>query len=108
MTAPKVSEAAFQQAVVELAKLRHWLVFHDYDSRRNAAGFPDLVMVHQRTGEVIYAELKTHKGRVSQAQQRWIDALTLGGASVHVWRPAHLRTGQIVRALTPSDVARAS
>lgn len=104
MTAP--TEAQFQQAVLDLADLRGWLYFHDYDSRRNPAGFLDLVLLHERTGELLFAELKTATGRVSVKQQRWIDALIAGGHAVHVWRPAHLRSGQIARALTPSDAAR--
>jgi hypothetical protein len=98
------TEAQFQAAVVELAHLRNWLVFHVHDSRRGlGAGFPDLVLLHERTGQLVYAELKTDKGRVSVAQQRWIDALYRGGHVVHVWRPQHLRSGQILRTLTPTD-----
>ena len=107
MTALQPSEAAFQSAVVDLALLRGWLAFHVHDARRGlGAGYPDLTLVHPRTGEVIWAELKTHKGRVSQQQQRWLDALAAGGHAAHVWRPGHLHTGQIARALTPSDVGR--
>ena len=103
MTAP--TEAQFQQAVVDLAQLRGWLVFHVHDSRRGlGAGYPDLTLLHERTGELIFAELKKADGRVSARQQRWIDALRRGGHQVHVWRPAHFTTGQIARALTPSDV----
>ena len=107
MTAP--SEAQFQAAVVELAHLRGWLVMHIHDSRRGlGAGFPDLCLVHERTGELLFAELKTDSGRVSVKQQRWIDALALGGHIAAVWRPTHLRNGQINRALRPSDVARSA
>ena len=38
----KETEKGFQAAVVELARLRGWLVYHTYDSRRSAKGFPDL------------------------------------------------------------------
>lgn len=101
------SEAAFQAAVVELATYRGWMAMHIHDSRRGlGAGYPDLTLVHERTGELLFAELKTHKGRVSQAQQRWIDALAAGGHVVKVWRPADLRNGNVARALTPSDLGR--
>lgn len=107
MTALQPSEAAFQQAVFDLARLRGWLVFHAHDSRRGlGAGFPDLVLVHERTGDLIFAELKAHDGRVSQVQQRWHAALLRGGHQFHLWRPAHLRSGEIAGALTPSDVRR--
>ena len=101
MTAP--TEVQFQRAVLDLAAYRGWLVFHDFDSRRNTAGFPDLVCVHERTGDLVFAELKSDRGRVSQVQQRWLDALLAGGHETHVWRPGDLRNGRIARALTPSD-----
>ena len=81
-----MTEAEFQTAVVELAKWTGWLVFHDYDSRRNTAGFPDLVLAHPQRG-VLFCELKTDKGRVTAAQQRWLDTLTAAGAETYVWRP---------------------
>lgn len=102
MTAP--SEAQFQQAVTDLATLRGWLYFHDHDSRRNKRGFPDLVLAHPRTGQLLFVELKKADGRVSVDQQRWLDALRRGGHRAEVWRPAHFATGHIQAALTPCDV----
>jgi len=102
-----MTEAQFQQAVVDLARLRGWLVFHVHDSRRGlGAGFPDLVLVHQATGELLFVELKTTSGRVSTAQQEWLDALQLGGHDARVWRPAHFATGQIQNALTVHPARR--
>lgn len=51
----------------------------------DGAGFPDLVLVHRT---VIYAELKAQKGRVSEAQKAWHEALRAAGEEVHVWRPS--------------------
>ena len=105
MTARPMTETAFQAAVVELAHLRGWLVFHVHDSRRGlGAGYPDLTMVHTRTGQLLFAELKSDVGRISQGQYRWMEALNRGGHHVHVWRPADLRDGTIPRLLTPADV----
>lgn len=98
-----MTEAQLLQAVRDLAKLRGWLCYHTHDSRRSEPGFPDLVLVHPRSGDLVLAELKAAKGRVSVPQQTWIDALAGAGITVHVWRPAHLTGGQIVRALTPTD-----
>ena len=81
-----MGEAEFQQAIVDLAELCGWLVFHDYDSRRNRAGFPDLVMA--RNGQVIFAEVKTEKGKVRPEQQEWADALR----TCYLWRPSHWGT----------------
>jgi hypothetical protein len=67
------TEREFQTAVVEYARLLGWKVFHPFDSRRSEPGWPDLAMA--RNGQLILAELKTERGRVSRDQQRWLDAL---------------------------------
>ena len=69
----KQTEKQFQAAVVKLAKLRGWLCYHTYDSRRSSPGFPDLVLV--REGAVLFCELKSENGKVSEHQQVWLDAL---------------------------------
>lgn len=64
-----MSEAELQRSVIELARLLGWRVYHTRDSRGSAAGFPDLCMV--RAGDLIFAELKTEKGKLSPAQCEW-------------------------------------
>ncbi len=80
------SEKQFQAAVVQAARLLGWMCFHPFDSRRSESGFPDLVLVRER---VVFAELKTEKGRASPAQWKWIDALIGAGQETHVWRPSN-------------------
>ena len=80
-----VTEAEFQTAVVELAQLRGWLVYHTYDSRRSAPGFPDLVLARQNV--LLFWELKASKGRATAAQREWLDALKATGANVDVLYP---------------------
>ncbi len=102
-----MTEAELQAAVLDLAKLRGWMCMHIHDSRRSAgAGWPDLFLLHPRTGQIVVAELKATNGRVSPAQRQWIDGFAAAGVTVHVWRPEHLRGGQIAAALTPSDMRR--
>lgn len=86
-----LSEADLQRCVVEYATFRGWLTWHDYDSRRNQAGFPDLVMV--KHGRVVFAELKSDKGRLRPEQHDWMSRLRRagelsGGVEAYVWRPA--------------------
>ena len=85
-----MNEAALQQLLTDAAEMHGWLVFHDNDSRRNAAGFPDLVLVHGRFGRVLFLELKSEIGRVRPEQHVWMDALsrcdTIASAIV---RPEH-------------------
>lgn len=78
------TEAQFQRAVLDLARRLGWRCAHFNDSRRqvrpgvfvgdkDAAGFPDLVLV--RRGRIVFAELKTEKGRVKPEQREWLDDL---------------------------------
>jgi VRR-NUC domain len=81
-----VTEKQFMAAVVEMAQMLGWLSYHTHDSRRSEAGFPDIVCV--RRDRVLFIELKTEKGRLSEEQERWLSALGLAGADVHCWRPS--------------------
>jgi len=49
------------------------------------AGFPDLVLVG---GRVLYRELKSMRGRTSDAQSAWLASLRAAGADACVWRPS--------------------
>lgn len=86
-TVLKQSEKQFQAAVVEYAELNGWLVYHTYNSRRSNPGFPDLAMV--RGLRLVFAELKSEKGRESKAQAQWLDALSRVTSEVWLWRPSH-------------------
>ncbi len=56
-------------------------------SKGSTSGFPDRVLVRDR---VIFAELKTEKGVVSDSQREWLTGLARGGAEVYLWRPSDL------------------
>lgn len=93
-----VPEKELQRTVVELAQLRGWLVWHDNDSRRNAAGLPDLLLC--RPPRFVVVEMKAAKGRVSAEQRVWIERLGLcPGIEVHVWRPGDLSSGIVEEVL---------
>ena len=77
-------ESELQRHVIELAQMLGWLVYHTYDSRRSQSGFPDLVMA--RRPRVIFAELKSARGRLRPEQRRW--ETELGGQEYYLWRPA--------------------
>jgi hypothetical protein len=93
-----MTERQLQAAVVELARMLGWLVYHTYDSRRSLEGFPDLVMAHPRSGALLFAELKTARGKATPEQLEWLRVLALRGAAF-LWRPADLHDGSISRAL---------
>jgi hypothetical protein len=92
MKISKQSEASFQKQVLALAKLKGWRDYHTHDSRRSAAGFPDLVLV--RGERLIFAELKRDGGKPRPEQMEWLTALggvggiVCGHVQTFVWRPA--------------------
>ena len=95
------SETDFQRFVTDALDLAGWKWFHDSDSRRNKAGLPDIIAAHPDRG-ILFAELKTQKGRLRPEQASWLSHLALavvpgddeepwGGRRrvfVKVWRPA--------------------
>lgn len=85
--ARSTTEAELLGFVRDLALLRRWLVHHAGDSRRSDAGLPDLILV--RPPRVVFAELKTERGRLRPAQVEWLDALrACPGVEAFVWRPS--------------------
>lgn len=84
----QVTEADFQREVVQAAGLLGWRVFHAFDSRKSAPGFPDLVMA--RGSRLIMAELKRENGRVTADQQAWLDDLArVTTLDTFLWRPSN-------------------
>lgn len=94
-TRPHETEAGFQRAVIELARLYGWRVAHFRPAQTgkgwrtpvqaDGAGFPDLLMC--RGGRIIAAELKAERGRVSAEQIDWLAALEAAGCETFVFRP---------------------
>jgi len=90
------TEADFLRVVLEAAKLFGWRVAHFRPARTSKGwrtavsadgqGFPDLVLV--REPRVIFAELKSDKGKVADEQQEWIGLLEgCKGVETYIWRP---------------------
>lgn len=93
MAAPKLvmTEADWLRQVIDTALLHGWRVSHSRPARTSQGwrtpvqghiGAPDLLLA--RGGDVICAELKTDRGRVSPEQHLWLAAL---GDHGRVWRP---------------------
>lgn len=78
----RVAEKDVQSMIVELAGLHGWRVYHTFDSRRSAAGFPDLMLVRER---IVFAELKRAGEKPRRDQVEWLDALARSGAEVYLW-----------------------
>ena len=65
------NEAAFTDAVIDLAKMNGWLVHHDRMKQnvQGHAGFVDLVLA--REGEVLFWELKMPASKKTELQNLW-------------------------------------
>lgn len=95
----RMSERQLQDLVVQTAKYLGYLVYHTYDSRRSAPGFPDLVLAHP-AGGLLWRELKAEKGRLTPEQEQWLATLSASGQDAGVWRPADWASGLIQRYLS--------
>jgi hypothetical protein len=80
-------EVDLQNAIIDAARHLGYLVFHPQISLRSTPGFPDLTIVHPRTGTLIFAELKGTGRKPTAAQDVWLRALAGTAAEVFLWRP---------------------
>jgi hypothetical protein len=111
----KVNERQFQAAIIELAKWQGWKVFHPLPAQNGRGdwrtaqagdiGFPDLVLVHPERG-VIFAELKTAIGKLSDTQNDWLMCLHAAGAEAYVWRPRDINDIKHRLTRSPNELGR--
>lgn len=81
-----LSEKAFQAEIVELARLRGWVEFHQFDSRRSREGWPDLVLI--RPPRVLFWEVKSEHGRATEDQLATLAALQDCGLEARIVKPS--------------------
>jgi len=108
-------------AIIEAAHRAGWLVFHARPARTGRidkrtgkevwstpqsgdAGYFDLTLMRQQGARIIFAELKSEKGGVSQEQGHWaavacdVEDLTCH-VIYHVWRPSDWLSGAVEEVL---------
>lgn len=83
-----VTEAQFQEAVIQRAEVYGWWWWHDTDSRRNHRGLPDLILV--RPPRILFVELKRQspKSKVTRDQAAVLAMLERCEVETYVWRPS--------------------
>lgn len=96
----RLTERAWQRQVIDYARLRGWLLYHHRPALRpsgnwstaltGAPGMPDLILA--RGQRLVFAELKTQTGRVSDSQKTWLAALEQCPVEVYLWRPSDWET----------------
>lgn len=102
------TEAEFQRQVCELAAICGWRFLHvrksigrrggeaGWQTTTNLKGWPDLLLWSEKQRRVLAAELKSEKGRVSDAQYEILESLHAAGVETYIWRPADLTQIQSV------------
>jgi len=91
-----ISESSFQAQVKALAFQFGWSLHHSQPSMTRtgryittgSAGFFDIVMAHEPRG-LIFAELKTEKGKPTEAQLHWMRTVH-PHAECYLWRPSDI------------------
>lgn len=111
-----MTEADLMRAVTDLATILGWEWAHFRPAQTSKGwrtpvsgplgkGFPDLLLIRESNGQVLFAELKADGGRVSQEQAHFIDILFPATIRAHgviataVWYPVDLDNGVIAAAL---------
>ena len=103
-----MTEGALLDAIVDMAKLLGWHCSHFRAARtsdgwrtpvQGHTGFPDLVLL--RPPRLVFAELKTAKGKVHFDQATWLNGFRACGPSIETyeWRPVDWEAGRIEDAL---------
>lgn len=100
VSAVPIRENAFRDAVKAYAERRGWKVMFHWSSLHSPAGWPDLFML--RDQRMVVAELKVGRGKLTDAQVKWLDAFRWldKGAEVYVWKPDQWDDGTIEKVLT--------
>ena len=83
-----MTERELQDTVLEVLEWQGWKVFHDEDSRRNRAGFPDCCAV--KGSRLMFIEFKSAKGKLRTQQRQWLDELAQATYEVYLVRPKDL------------------
>jgi len=96
----KITEKQFQQQIIDLAKLCGWKEYHTWKSIHSPAGFPDLILVRDK--DILAIEVKSERGKVTEAQWNWLEALGKTQVEVYIWRP--LDWEDIVRCLQREEL----
>lgn len=80
----RMTEKAWQKAVVEVLVRHHYFVYHPQLSKWSARGWPDLSCLGRRA---VFLELKDDHKTLSEEQVKVILAMRACGLEVHVLRP---------------------
>ena len=97
-----MTESELQGCILQLADLLAYRTYHVTNVHRrlrshSSVGFPDLVIANPR--HLLVRELKSERGRLTDAQNEWLAVLAASGVDAGVWRPRDWHDGTIERTL---------
>jgi hypothetical protein len=95
--AAAMPERELQEAVRRLCANLGLHHFHVLNSKGCEPGWPDSTIIGRK---VIFRELKSETGRVSDEQREVGQRLQRAGQNWRIWRPSDLLSGQIAKELT--------
>lgn len=105
-TGLQITEKAWSAQFKELFKMLGWEGYHPFLSIHSERGWPDWSLVNAAQGRLVFVELKTEIGKVTDKQRHWHELLRSVGCEVYVWRPSDFDTA--ARILSRSTTAQDS
>ena len=88
----KVTEADLREQVRDLCKLFGWDMKFTWSSIHSPKGMLDLLLINREQKRVIFAELKSEKGKMTPEQQETFDELQACGQECYLWRPGDIES----------------
>lgn len=84
------TERELREQVRDLCKVFGWRFYFTWTSIHSPRGMPDLILC--RPPRLIFAELKSDKGKITSHQQEWLDLLGECGGNVecYIVRPSDI------------------
>jgi hypothetical protein len=92
------TEAALQARILRLCQRLKLRWYHQYNGECALTGFPDLIIVGPQG--VLFWELKSPAGTLSEQQQLWADELKAAGAGYSVITPRDWVSGEVQHRLS--------
>jgi len=94
-----VTERDLREWIRDLCKIYHWRFRFTWTSIHSPKGTLDLLLTNREQKRVIFAELKSEKGKMTPEQQETFDDLKACGQEVYLWRPGDIEgVAEILRA----------
>jgi hypothetical protein len=85
-----MTEKEWSAQFKQLFELYGWKGYHPYLSIHSERGWPDWSLINLAQKRVIFVELKTEKGKLSESQIRWQGYLASCGQEWYCLRPSDI------------------